>query len=86
MQQKVKWFLAVVLWSCGCSHTPGLAAEAVSPQPSAQVATADRGPEAQVIEKEFDFGEMTEDGAYVHEFSISNSGTGALEITRVMPA
>jgi hypothetical protein len=38
------------------------------------------------VEKEFDFGELTENGAYVHEFKIVNKGTGVLVITQVMPA
>ena len=75
-----------VLWSLGFGQAPVLAVEAVTLQPSALASTADGGPEAQVLENEFDFGEMTEDGTYVHEFRIINSGTGVLELTRVMPA
>jgi hypothetical protein len=86
MQRELKWCLVVVIWSLGFGHAPVSAVEAVALEPSAQVAMTDGGPEAQVLENEFDFGEMTEVGTYVHEFRIINSGTGLLELTRVMPA
>jgi hypothetical protein len=87
MQRVLKWFFVVVLWSLGLGQAPALVADAVALEPAALVAMVDDGgPEAQVLENEFDFGEMTEDGTYVHEFRIINSGTGVLELTRVMPA
>jgi hypothetical protein len=86
MRREMKWFLVVVIWSLSFGKAPVLAVEAVTVQPSASVATADGRPEAQILENEFDFGEMTEAGTYVHEFRIINTGTGVLELTRVMPA
>ena len=36
-------------------------------------------------ESSHDFGQMSEDGSYVHDFPVKNSGNAVLKITRVRP-
>lgn len=90
MEGRMKWLSTVLisLWLLGCSHAPSPAtkvAQQPTPQPSAQVSTAQAVPAAEVPEKEFDFGAMAEDSSYAHEFKIVNKGSGALEILGVVP-
>ena len=89
MHREFKWLPTVltVLWLFGCSHAP---APPLTEEPPSQAQAPDSAsqgvPAATLVEKEFDFGELTENGAYVHEFKIVNKGTGVLVITQVMPA
>jgi hypothetical protein len=90
MHQKLKWLSMIVVssWVLSCSTTPSQTtkvAQQQAPQPAAQTSAVQGTPAAEVLEKEFDFGVMTEDGSYVHEFKIANKGTGPLEIQAVIP-
>ncbi len=46
---------------------------------------APSGPSAEVLEKDFNFGEMYEGKDYVHLFPIKNTGNAPLEIRKVVP-
>jgi hypothetical protein len=42
-------------------------------------------PAAQVTETEHNFGEIKENGNYVHHFKVKNVGKGVLNITKILP-
>jgi hypothetical protein len=43
------------------------------------------GPSVVVPVTSFNFGEILDGGEYVHDFTVKNAGTAALEIKKVMP-
>jgi hypothetical protein len=87
MQKKYHWLTAVflALWVVSCAHAPDKATQATQ-QPAAQVAATLGTPVAEVPETEFDFGVLTDDGEYVHDFKVFNKGNGPLEIKKVLTA
>lgn len=60
-------------------ETPPVTQGALSqtPQPNA--------PSVQLAETMFDFGQLKEDGDYLHVFKVKNAGTAALQIKKVLP-
>lgn len=85
MKHYPKWLFPalIALWLMGCSHSP----TAKVGQPATTVETATQAvPQAEVPNREFNFGVMDEDGTYVHDFKIFNRGTGILEINQVTAA
>ena len=87
------WFLLILL---GCAHAP----DSTSSMPKQQGSTVAQtngtphqtamaqpaGPPAlQVVEPTFDFGRVGEGPEYLHAFNIRNTGTGVLEIKKVVP-
>jgi Protein of unknown function (DUF1573) len=59
-----------------------LAALALSAALAAGSGASD-GPRAQIEPEEFDFGSVQQDQKVVHEFTVTNTGTGELEIRRI---
>ncbi len=91
MKGRLKWILPalVPVWLISCSHMPGLGSKSAQQPttPTSPQASSTQGiPQAEIPEKEFNFGLMAEDGNYAHEFRILNRGTGTLEIKEVMAA
>ena len=42
-------------------------------------------PVLELTEIAFDFGSLKDDGEYVHDFKVKNSGNGVLQIKKVLP-
>ncbi len=78
------WLFLVPL---GCAHSPDSAGsmtkqqENAAAQPSGTTGT----PAVQLSETAFDFGVVGEGSVYVHAFKIRNTGTGVLEIKKIVP-
>ncbi|MHC1745123.1 MAG: hypothetical protein AB9873_19130 [Syntrophobacteraceae bacterium] len=72
--------LPLVLANCalfGKSSTP---AETARPE-----ATTGGTPKVVLTETTYDFGKITEEKDYIHEFVVKNEGTGVLQIKEVVP-
>lgn len=70
----------------GTAQTCPVGSVACPPGTTTAAATPQRtGPVAEVPEKVFDFGRMTEDRDYSHAFIIKNVGTSELAIKKVLP-
>ena len=88
MQGRSKWLFPVLisLWMMSCSHLPGPwsrgAQQPATPTPPQ--ASTQGVPKVDIPEREFNFGTMSEDGSYVHDFRILNKGSGVLEIKMVL--
>jgi hypothetical protein len=90
----VVWFFLVPL---GCAHTPDspgsmpkhqeAAAEQTNRMPTQEIVTAqtDGTPTVELSETIFDFGLVGGGSDYVHAFKIRNTGTGILEIRKIIP-
>jgi len=75
------WFFLVPL---GCAHTPDNSAG--MPEHKDNAAAQTNGtPTVEVPETVFDFGVVREGNDYLHAFNIKNTGTGALEIRKILP-
>jgi len=78
------WLFLVPL---GCAHSPDSTGsmpkqqENATAQPSGTTGT----PAVQLSETIFDFGLVSEGNDYVHAFKIRNTGTGVLEIRKILP-
>ena len=75
------WFFLVPF---GCAHTP----DNSGVMPAHQEVAAEQtngAPAVEVPETVFDFGVVHEGNDYVHAFTIKNTGTGVLEIRKIMP-
>ncbi|MGA2735202.1 MAG: hypothetical protein ABSG35_21720 [Syntrophobacteraceae bacterium] len=90
----VVWFFLVPL---GCAHTldsPGSMPEhqetttaQTNRTPTQEISTtqANGTPTVELSETTFDFGVVREGSDYVHDFKIRNTGTGVLEIRKILP-
>ena len=90
----VAWFFLVPF---GCAHTPDSPGSTPKPQeaataqtnvkPAQQIATAQTNgtPAVELSETIFDFGLVNEGIDYLHAFKIRNTGTGVLEIRKILP-
>jgi hypothetical protein len=90
----IAWFFLVPL---GCAHTsdsPGsmpkhqeTAAAQTSGTPAPEITTAQANgtPAVEVSETTFDFGVVREGNDYLHDFKIRNTGTGVLQIKKILP-
>ncbi len=87
------WFLFIFL---GCAHTPDSKSGMAKQQESTTVQTnrtpqeiaaaQPTGPPAvEIPETVFDFGRVGAGPEYLHTFKIRNTGTGVLEIKKVVP-
>jgi hypothetical protein len=77
-------FLWIFLVPLDCAHTRETGKEI--PKPEIALAAVSTGPPAvEVPETFFDFGEVVDGNDYVHAFVIRNTGTGVLEIKKVLP-
>ena len=68
----------------GCAH----AADSPGSMPKHQEAAAAQTtgtPTVELSETIFDFGVVSEGNDYIHAFKIRNTGTGVLEIRKIMP-
>ena len=77
-------FLGTVLLLFWVSFPVG-AGLAADPSQAAPVPAVAAVPVVEVPEASFDFGEMSEDGDYVHDFKLRNTGAVTLEIKKVLP-
>jgi hypothetical protein len=77
----VVWFFLVPF---GCVHTPDNPAGMPKNQEAATAQTTGT-PAVELSETIFDFGLVSEGNDYVHAFKIRNTGTGVLEIRKVLP-
>ena len=75
------WFFLVPL---GCAHTPDNSVRMPDHQEVAAAQT-NGTPVVEVPETVFDFGVVSEGKDYIHTFKIKNTGTGVLEIRKIMP-
>jgi hypothetical protein len=57
---------------------------AQGPAGSGPALKSQSGPLAEVPERLYDFGDMTEGKVYVHDFVVKNVGTAPLKITKVI--
>jgi len=63
-----------------------VAAAQTTGTPKEVAATQTAGqPEAEVSETFFDFGKVSDGNTYIHAFKIRNTGTGVLEIRKIIP-
>ena len=87
MRKIVAALILFCLLPLGCADkTTTATAVPRADTPAPAVTTATTGtPSLDVPEANFNFGEMSEDNIYVHEFVIRNVGTGVLEIKKVIP-
>ena len=88
------WFFLVLF---GCAHTPDSPGsipehqEAATAQtngtPTQEISTAKANgtPTVELSETIFDFGLVSEGNDYIHAFKIRNTGTGVLEIRKILP-
>ena len=77
-------FLWIFLVPLGCAHTKETGKE--TPKPEIALAAVSTGPPVvEIPETFFDFGNVTDGNDYVHAFVIRNTGTGSLEIKKVLP-
>ncbi len=77
----VVWFFLVPL---GCAHTSDNSA-GIPKQQEIAAAQTNGTPAVELSETIFDFGLVSEGNDYVHAFKIRNTGTGVLEIRKVVP-
>jgi len=90
----VVWFFLV---SFGCAHTSDspagmpkhqetAAAQTIQPPAQESAASQTNGtPTVGLSETTFDFGLVSEGNDYLHAFKIRNTGTGVLEIRKILP-
>ncbi len=88
-------FCIIVL--TGCASSPQKETKAVSVKPAQQTSAAQATsaspaepaapgtPRLEIAESTYDFGQLVEDKAYMHEFKFKNTGTATLEIKKVVP-
>jgi hypothetical protein len=77
-------FLWIFLVPLSCAHTQGTGNE--TPKPEIALPAVSTGtPVVEIPETFFDFGDVTDGNDYVHAFTIRNTGTGSLEIKKVLP-
>jgi hypothetical protein len=77
-------FVLLLIVPIGCAHTTETADSKPKPEVAASVAT-NGTPAVEIPETIFDFGEVKDGNDYVHAFIIRNTGTGVLEIKKVLP-
>jgi hypothetical protein len=77
-------FVLLLIIPFGCAHTPETSDSKFKPEVVASVATTGT-PVVEIPETIFDFGEVKDGNDYVHAFMIRNTGTGVLEIKKVLP-
>jgi hypothetical protein len=70
----------LILANCALFGKTDRSAEPAQPQ-----ATTGGTPKVVVTETTYDFGVITEDKDYMHEFVVKNEGTGTLQIREVVP-
>ena len=61
------------------------AADPPEAAPTRETSIQPAAPVVEAPETSFDFGEVSEDRDYVHDFIIRNTGAAALELKRVLP-
>jgi hypothetical protein len=87
------WLFLVPL---GCAHTPDSSgsmpkhqeiatAQPAQPAQPPQASGTNGTPAVQLSETSFDFGVVSEGNDYLHAFKIRNTGTGVLEIKKIVP-
>jgi hypothetical protein len=77
-------FFCLFFISLGCAHaqeTGHDTLETIASTPAVSTGT----PAVELPETYFDFGEMMDGNDYIHAFLIWNTGTGILEIQKVLP-
>jgi len=76
------WVLVLCLWASG-AHAAEPAA--TNPQSKSPQTAPQETPSIQMPEMLFNFGEVMEGSEIVHEFTVKNTGKGALQINQVRP-
>jgi len=85
-------FVSSLFWVGAAHATEGMCNLAqVQPEiPSATQSALSQTPQTnapsvQLAETTFDFGQLKEDGDYLHVFKVKNAGTAVLQIKKVLP-